>query len=164
MIRKTMLVAAVAVLAVPAMASAQATGTITATATVADYIDLSGTDDLAFGTLDRAADNTVSAIDGSATRDVAFNRNVEVTFSNVPSQLVGTVSGNNLAVTLTCAYEIGGSWSTPETCGTNPFDLDVGASVTTATLGFGGTVTGAAAANAVADEYRATMDIRVDAR
>lgn len=165
MTRKMMLTVAVAVLVLPMSASAQNQNSqVRATAAVAGYMDISGAGDLAFGTLSRSVDNVLSATDGTTTRDVSFNRDVTVTFSNVPTELVGTDAANTLAVTLTCAWEMGGTWSSAVTCGSQTFDLDVGTGMTSGTLGFGGTITAAAAAAAVADTYQATMDVRIDAR
>lgn len=164
MTKMMMVAAAAAVLMVPTMASAQAS-TINATASVADYMNMGGsTNDLAFGTLSRTAANTISATSGAVTRTVTFNRNVAVSFSNVPTVLDGAVSSYQLPVTLSCAWQMGGTWNTAATCGTETFDLDVGTGLTSATLGFGGTITAAAAAAAVADSYAGVMTITVVAR
>lgn len=163
MVRKMMLTAAVAVLAMPALASAQST--VTATATVAQYAEITGSGDLAFGTLSRTADNTISAAGGTgaATRTLDYNHNVTVSFDNVPTSLVdGT---KTLAVSLTCATKVGAAaWSAEAACSGNSFDLNVGAALTTATLGFGGTITATNAANALAGSYSGTLDIVVVAR
>ena len=165
MMKKVMLTVAVAVLAVPALANAQST--VTATATVAQYSQLSGTGDLAFGTLSRATDNVIDAAGGagSATRSLDFNHNVNVTFDNVPANLTANAGANSLAVSLTCASRVGaGAWSASSACGAASFDLDVGAALTTATLGFGGTITAVNASNAVAGNYSGQFDIVVVAR
>ena len=164
MIKKMILTAAVAMVAVPAMASAQST--VTATATVAQYSQLSGTGDLAFGTLSRTVDNTINAAGGvgSATRGLSYNHNVNVTFTSVPTNLT-SLAGNNLGVALTCASRIGaGAWSASAACSTASMDLDVGAALTAATLGFGGTITAVNAAAAVAGDYSGTFNIVVVAR
>jgi hypothetical protein len=165
MMKKTMLTALVTMLAFPMAVDAQNQNSqVTATATVAGYMDISGTGDLPFGTLSRATDNVISAIDGTTTRDLSFNRDITVTFSNVPTELVGSDPANTLPVELTCAWEMSGTWSTPVVCGSQTFDLDVGTGLTAGTLGFGGTITAVDASAAVADSYSATLDIRVDAR
>lgn len=160
MVRK-MVLAAVALLMVPALASAQS---VTATATVGSYSQVTGAGDLAFGTLSRAADNVINAAGGagSATRTVSFNHNVRVTFDNVPSAL--TSGGLSLPVSLTCASQMAGVWSAASDCATAELDLDVSTSLTTATLGFGGTITAANVQDAVAGTYSGTFDIVVTAR
>ena len=163
--KKMMLTAAVAMLAIPAMASAQ--NTVTATATVAQYSQLSGTGDLAFGTLSRTVDNTIDAAGGvgSASRGLSYNHNVTVSYTAVPANLTANAGANSLAVSLTCASRIGvGAWSASSACGSASFDLDVGASLTAATLGFGGTITAADAASAVAGNYSGQLNIVVVAR
>ena len=163
MMKKMILTAAVAMLAVPAMASAQ--NTVTATATVAQYSLVSGTGDLAFGTLSRATDNTIDAAGGAgfASRTLDYNHNVTVSFTSVPANL--TSGANNLPVSLTCASRIGaGAWSGSAACGSASIDLDVGAALTQATLGFGGTITAVNAAHAVAGNYTGTFNIVVVAR
>ena len=164
MMKKMILTAAVA-LAVPAMASAQST--VRATATVAQFSQLTGTGDLAFGTLSRTTDNTINAAGGTgyASRTLSYNHNVTVSFSNVPANLTANAGANSLAVTLNCASKVGaGAWSAASACGTASFALDVGSSLTSAELGFGGTITAANAANAVAGSYSGTLDIVVVAR
>ena len=163
--KKMILTAAVAMLAIPAMASAQST--VTATATVAQYSQLSGTGDLAFGTLSRTVDTTIDAAGGagSATRGLSYNHNVTVSFTSVPANLTANAGANNLAVSLTCASRVGaGAWSAASSCGSTSYNLDVGTALTSATLGFGGTITAANAANAVAGNYSGTFNIVVVAR
>jgi hypothetical protein len=163
MMKKMILTAAVAMLAVPAMASAQ--NTVTATATVAQYALVSGSGDLAFGTLSTASDNVIDAAGGAghAARTLDYNHNVTVTFTSVPANL--TSGTNTLPVALTCASRIGaGSWSAAAACGTASMNLDVGTAMTQATLGFGGTITAANAVNAVAGNYTGTFNIVVVAR
>lgn len=161
MVRKFVLTAAVAMLVLPAFARAQS---VTATATVGNHSAVTGTGDLAFGTLSRATDNVIDAAGGagSATRTVEFNHNVRVTFNNVPANL--TFGALTLPVALSCASELGGTWSAAVACSGGQLDLDVGASLTTATLGFGGTITAADVTNAVAGTYSGTFDIVVTAR
>ncbi|HEX6134113.1 MAG TPA: hypothetical protein VFZ24_09120 [Longimicrobiales bacterium] len=147
--------------AAPELASAQS---VTATATVAEYALISGTGDLAFGTLSRATDNVIDAAGGAghATRTVDFNHDVSITFNNVPANLTsGTLM---LPVLLTCASQMAGVWSAAAPCATAQLDLDVGAALTTATLGFGGTIAAADVATAVAGNYTGTFDIVVTAR
>lgn len=161
MVRKMMLTAVVALVAVPAFASAQST--VTATATVGDYMNVSGTGDVAFGTLSRTVDNTIDPTGASAAqRTLDFNRNVRVTFANVSANL--TSGALTLPIALTCAWELGGTWSAASACSSAQFDIDVGAALTTATLGFGGTITAANVANAIAGDYTGTLDIVVVAR
>lgn len=160
MVRKMMLTAAVAILMLPAMTSAQST--VTATATVSPTAVMGGSGDLAFGALNDVGSNDISAIGGQTTRTVTFNHDIDVSFDNVPTELVG--AGANLPVSLECAWAIGASWSTPEDCGTAVFAIDVGAALTVATLGFGGSILGADVANAPAGDYTATFDIVVEAR
>jgi hypothetical protein len=166
MTKRMMIVAAVAVLAVPAMAQAQSSQ-VTATATVANYSTVSGTGDLAFGTLSRTVDTTINPAGGAnaAQRTVHFNHNVRVRFTNVPTHLTAGGGTLQLAVALTCAARLGaGAWGSAASCAGAQFNLDVGTSLTQATLGFGGTITAVNAANAVAGNYSATFDIVVEAR
>jgi hypothetical protein len=163
--KKIMLMAAVAMVAVPAMASAQST--VQATATVAQYSQLSGTGDLAFGTLSRTVNTTIDAAGGAghAARTLDYNHNVTVSFSGVPANLTANAGANNLPVALTCASRVGsGAWSAAAACGSASFNLDVGTALTQATIGFGGTITAANAANAVAGNYSGTLNIVVVAR
>jgi hypothetical protein len=138
---------------------------VTATGTVSAYSAVSGSGDLSFGTLSRTMDTVINAAGGAgaAQRTVDYNHNIRVSFSNVPTHLVAGGGTLQLPVSLTCASRVGaGSWSGPTACG--QIDLDVGSSTTTATLGFGGTIQAAHAANAVAGTYSATLDIVVTAR
>lgn len=160
MVRKMMLTAAVAILMLPAMTSAQQ---VTATATVSPTAVIGGAGDLAFGALDAVADNVISPTGASAaTRTVTFNHNIDVSFDNVPTELVGT--GANLAIAMECAWEVDGTWSTAESCTTAVFEIDVQSALTVATLGFGGTILATDVANAPAGDYAATLDIVVEAR
>lgn len=160
MSRKTVWLAA-ALLLVPGVLQAQQ---VTATAEVEQHAVVSGTGDLAFGPLSRSADNVINAAGGSgaALRSLEFNHNVRVTFGNVPSVL--TAGSNSLAVSLMCAAQQGATWSAPAACSSAELDLDVGAALTTATLGFGGTIAAANVVNAVAGSYSGTFDIVVTAR
>ncbi|HEX6307582.1 MAG TPA: hypothetical protein VFZ69_05300 [Longimicrobiales bacterium] len=159
--KSKLLLGVVTLLAGPALASAQ---TVTATATVAEYALVSGTGDVAFGTLSRATDNVIDAAGGAghASRTLDFNHDVSITFNNVPASL--TSGALTLPVQLTCASQLAGVWSAPVSCATAQLDLDVGAALTTATLGFGGTITAADVVNAVAGTYMGTFDIVVTAR
>jgi hypothetical protein len=166
MTKKLMAAAAVALVAVAtfsAEAAAQA-GSVNATATVAQYSLVTGSGDLAFGTLSRTNDNVIDAAGGAgaATRSLAFNHNVRVTFSNVPTHLAA--GSLQLAITLNCAARQGATWGSAAACSGAQLDLDVGSSLTTATLGFGGVITAASAANAVAGSYSGTLDIVVSPR
>jgi hypothetical protein len=158
MIRKMML-AAVAMLVLPVMASAQ---TVTATATVTQYAEVAGDVTLAFGALSATVDNVIDATDGSVTTTVSYNHDVDVEFTGVPSVLTGT--GGTLAITLMCATQEGATWSTAVACDGASLPLDVGSALTTATLGFGGTILAADVANAPAGDYSGTFDITVTAR
>jgi hypothetical protein len=162
MVRKIVLSAAVAMLMVPAFASAQST--VNATATVGKTATVTGTGDVAFGTLSAVTDNTISATGGATTRTVTYNNNITVSFSSVPTAL--TSPGlTALPVSLTCASRIGaGSWSAASACSSASFDLDVGAALTTGTLGFGGTVLAADVANAAAGDYTGSFTIVVVSR
>ena len=165
MMKKMILTAAIAMVAVPAMASAQST--VRATATVAQFSQLTGPGDLAFGTLSRTVDNTINAAGGTgyASRTLSYNHNVTVSFSNVPANLTANAGANSLAVTLNCASKVGtGAWSAVSGCSTASFALDVGTSLTQAELGFGGQITAVNASNAVAGSYAGTFDIVVVAR
>jgi hypothetical protein len=164
MTRKLMATAAVVLFAVPTFVQAQAATAVTSTATVAPFFEVTGAGSIAFNTLSRGSDNVVDAAGGAgaAQRSVAFNHNVKVTFENVPTNLV---SGPlNLPISLTCARRVSGTWNTAAACSGASFDLTVGSSLTTVTLGFGGTISAAAASNAVAGSYQGTMDIVVVAR
>jgi hypothetical protein len=160
MVRKMMLAAAVAILMLPAMTSAQST--VTATATVSPTAVVGGSGDLAFGALDAVTNNVINATAGATTRTVTFNHDIDVSFDNVPTELVGT--GANLPVSLECAWAIGAAWSAAEDCSTAVFAIDVGSALTVATLGFGGTILAADVANAPAGDYTASFDIVVEAR
>jgi hypothetical protein len=162
MVRKTMLMAAVALVMLPALASAQSQ--VTATATVEQVAAVIGSGDVAFGTLDRVSDNVIDPTGASAAvRTLTYNHNVTVSFTNVPTLL--TDGSLELPVALTCAARIGaGAWLPTVACGGNTIDLDVGGALTIATLGFGGTITGADAAAAIAGSYSGMFDIVVTAR
>ena len=166
MFKKILFTAAVAVVAVPALASAQS-NEVRATAVVAQHALLSGLGNLDFGELSRSADNVINAAGGagSAVRTLSYNHNVRVSFGNVPENLMDPTGTLSLPVVLTCASRVGaGSWSMAGACTTAQFDLDVGNALTEATLGFGGTILGADAANAVAASYSGTLDILLVAR
>lgn len=161
MTRKLMAVLAVTLLATPAMAQAQ--NTVTATATVDQFSEVTGTGDIAFGPISRTEDNVIDAAGGTgaAQRTVSFNHNITVSFTNVALNLTsGTLT---LPITLRCAVD-DGDWGTPQDCAGATFDLDVGTGLTSATLGFGGIITEAAAAAAVAGSYEGTLDIVLTAR
>jgi hypothetical protein len=159
--------AAMALLAVPAMASAQST--VTANATVAAYTDVAGTSSIEFGTLSTTADNTIDPAGGvnSASRTVSFNKNITVTYSAVATNLTATINGStaNLPIALTCASKAGtAAWSAAAPCSSASFDLDVGTGLTSATLGFGGKITAADAAAALAGTYTGTLTVVVTTR
>jgi hypothetical protein len=162
MVRKIVLTVAVAMLAAPAFASAQST--VTATATVGQSAVVTGAGDLAFGTLVTASDNTIAADGGAVTRTLDYNHDVDVTFANVPAALT-SAGAADLPISLMCAAQLGGVWSTPIACSpTTPIALDVGASLTQAILGFGGTILGADVATAAAGDYTGSFDIVITAR
>lgn len=165
MFKKILFSAAVAVVAVPAMASAQS-NQVTATAVVEQYAQLSGVGNLDFGNLSRATDNTIDAAGGvgSAARTLDYNHNVTVSFTNVPGVLVDGTGTLSLPVALTCASNVGGTWSGSAACSGASFDLNVGTALTQATLGFGGTIAAADVVTAVAASYSGTLDIVVVAR
>lgn len=159
MTRKLMLVAAVALLVLPNAVDAQ---DVTVTATVSPTFSLGGSGDLAFGPLSATVDNTIDATSGATTRTLDYNHDVTVTF-NAPSVL--TAAGlTDLPVTLMCASELGGVWSAAQLCSTASLDLDVGAALTQATLGFGGTIAATDVAAAAAGDYTGSFDITVTAR
>jgi hypothetical protein len=161
MVRKMMLTVAVALLVVPAFASAQST--VAATATVGQSAVLTGSGDLAFGTLVTAGNNVIAADGGSVTRTLTYNHDVDVTFANVPAVLTGAGLAD-LPVSIMCASQLGATWSAPVACSSATLALDVGASMTVATLGFGGTILGTDVANAAAGDYTGSFDIVVTAR
>jgi hypothetical protein len=163
MVRKMVLTAALMLLALPALASAQA-GSVAVTATVDNVAVVTGSGDLAFGTLDPVNGNSVDAAGGvaAALRTLTYNHDVTVTFV-APAVL--TSGSNSLNVSLMCAARIGlGAWSTPEACSTASLELDVAGAITEATLGFGGSIAAGDIALAVAGAYTATIDIYVAAR
>lgn len=156
MIRKLMLVAAVAMLVLPNAVNAQST--VNATATVGNFSDVTGSGDLDFGTLIRNTDNVVDAVTQGPQRLIDYNHDVTVTFS-APTVLTGT--GDDLAVTLMCAAQIGAGAPVTEACTTASFDLAVGGTLTQATLFFGGTIAEAAVNAAAAGSYSGTITIQV---
>ena len=161
MFRKVFAVMAVA-LVLPVAANAQST--VNASATVDTYDALTGTGDLAF-TVTRAAGGSIDATAGTVTRSLAYNHNVTVSFTGVPTNLTATVNSVSvdLPVSITCASRVGaGAWSAAGAC--DPIDLDVGASLTNATLGFGGTISAAAVQAAPAATYNGSFTIVVTAR
>jgi hypothetical protein len=168
MIKKTLFsMAAITLLAVPSFASAQSS--VAANATVGTYMNLTGASSIAFGTLSRTVDNTVNAAGGtgSASRAVDYNQNITVTYSTVPTNLTATVNGStaSLPVSLKCAYKIGtGSWNTPGACSSASFAMDVGAAMTTGTLGFGGDILAADVATALAATYTGSLTVVLTAR
>jgi hypothetical protein len=163
MVRKNVLMVAVAMLAAPAFASAQSS-TVTATATVGQSAVVTGAGDLAFGTLVTGSDNTIVADGGAVTRTLDYNHDVDVTFDNVPAALT-SAGAADLPISLMCAAQLGGVWSTPVPCSpTVPIALDVGTSLTQAILGFGGTILGADVATAAAGDYTGSFDIVITAR
>jgi hypothetical protein len=161
MVRKMMLTAAAAMLVLPAMASAQST--VTAPAPVAQTFALSGTGDIAFGTLSDVSDNDIDPTSGATTRTLDYNGDVDVTFTSVPTAL-SSPGLTDLPITLMCAAELGGVWSAAVPSAGSTLALDVGAALTQATLGFGGTITAAAVQAAAAGDYSATFNIVVTAR
>lgn len=165
MTRRTMWFVCALLLVLPAVGHAQNAYQVGASATVQQYSLVTGSGDVAFGPLSRTADNTIDAAGGTgaATRSLAYNHNVAVTFTNVPSQLV---SGSlTLPVSLTCAARVAaGSWSSPAACSGATLNLDVATALTSATLGFGGTITAANTASAIAATYTGSFDIVVTAR
>jgi hypothetical protein len=162
--RKTMMaVAAVSMLAAPALVSAQSSQ-VQASATVLEHAQLSGSGNLAFGNLSASVNNVIDAAGGAsaALRTLSYNHDVSVTFT-APANL--TDGALQLPVQLMCASRIGaGSWSVASVCSSAQFDLDVGAAVTQATLGFGGSIAAADVATALAGTYTGTIDITVVAR
>jgi hypothetical protein len=168
MIRKSVYsMAVIALLAAPSFASAQSS--VAASATVGTYMNLTGASSIAFGTLSRTVDNVVDAAGGagSASRAVDYNQNMTVTFSAVPTNLTATVNGAtaSLPVSLTCAYKIGaGSWSAVSGCTSASFAMDVGTTMTTGALGFGGTITAANTAGALAATYTGSLTVVLTAR
>ena len=163
MIRKTLFTVAAALLVVPAMVQAQSS-TVTATATIGQHAAVTGSGDLSFGTVDRDNGVDIDATGGSAAqRAVEFNHDVTITFDNVPAAL--TAPGSlSLPVSLMCAARPGGTWSAAAACSSASFDLDVGTGLTTVTLGFGGEITAANAADAVAASYPGSFDVVITPR
>jgi hypothetical protein len=162
MVRKMMLTVAVTMLAAPAFASAQST--VAATARVGQTAVVTGAGDLAFGTLLTASDNVIAADGGAVTRMLIYNHDVDVTFDNVPTVLTSPGAAD-LPISLMCAAQLGGVWSTPVACSpTTPIALDVGVSLTQAILGFGGTILGSDVSNAAAGDYTGSFDIVITAR
>jgi hypothetical protein len=161
MVRKLMLAAAVTMLVMPGMASAQST--VQATATVSPTATLGGTADLAFGALSASVDNVIDATGGATTRTLDYNHNVTITYTNVPASLTSGTS-TPLPIALTCASSLAGTWSAAQPCSSASFDLDVGAALTQAILGFGGTIAAADVAAAAAGDYAASFDITITAR
>ncbi len=168
MMKKTIFsMAAAALLAVPTFANAQAS--VSASATVATYMNMTGASSIAFGTLSRTVDASINPAGGagSATRSIDYNQNMTVTYTSVPTNLTATVNGStaNLPVSLKCAYKIGsGAWSAASACSTASFAMDVGAALTTGTLGFGGDILATNVANALAATYTGTMTVVLTAR
>ena len=168
MMKKTLFsMAAVALLVAPTFASAQST--VTASAAVATYMNLTGSSSIAFPALSRSVDTSVDPAGGagSASRSVDYNQNMTVTYTSVPTNLTATVNGStaNLPVSLKCAYKIGsGSWSAASACSTASFAMDVGTALTTGTLGFGGDITAANVANALAATYTGSFTVVLTAR
>lgn len=163
--RRAIQLAAALLLAVPAAVWGQA-NQVSASATVANSAVLSGSGDLSFGTVSAVTNTVINAAGGagSAQRSLNYNHNVRVTFTSVPANLTGS-GGATLPVALTCASRIGAAaWSSAVACSSAQLDLDVGATTTSATLGFGGTITAANVANAVAGTYTGTFNIVVTAR
>ena len=159
MFRKTMLFAAATLLFVPAMVSAQQ---VTASATVAPTANVTGTGDLDFGSLDGTGDVTIDPTDAVAVRTVTFNHDVNVRFENVATNLVS--NGVNLPVSLTCATQLGVTWSAVSACATAVLPLNVGTSTSTATISFGGTILGADVLQVPAGTYTGTLTIVVEAQ
>jgi hypothetical protein len=161
MTHRMMAVFAVALVTAPTMVQGQST--VTATATIDQFSEVTGSGDISFGDLSRTADNVIDAAGGTgaATRTVSFNHNITVSFTNVAANLSsGTLT---LPITLRCAVN-DGIWGTAQDCSGASFDLDVATGLTDATLGFGGIITEAAAAAAVAGSYSGSLDIVVVAR
>jgi hypothetical protein len=122
-----------------------------------------------FPTLSRSALNSVDPAGGTgaATRSLDYNQNVTISYSGVPTDLTATINGAaaTLPVTLKCAYKVGAAaWSGASACSTASFDLNVGATLTNGTLGFGGDITAAAVSNALAGTYTGTLTVVITPR
>ena len=162
MIKKILTVAAAVILVLPAAANAQ--NTVNASATVATFNQLTGTGDLAF-TVTRAAGGSIDAAAGTVVRTLSFNHNVAVSYNNVPTDLTATVNATtvNLPISITCSSRMGAAAFSPAAaCATTNFD--VGTSLSSATLSFGGTISAAAVQAAPAATYNGSFTIVVTAR
>jgi hypothetical protein len=169
MMKKTLYtMAAITLLAVPAAANAQGT-TVGAGAAVDTYTNLTGASSIVFPALSRSSLNTVDAAGGTgaATRTLEYNQNVTITYSGVPTDLTATINGASatLPVTLKCAYRVGtAAWSAASACSSASFAMDVGSTLTTGTLGFGGDILAASVASALAGTYSGEVTVVITPR
>jgi hypothetical protein len=153
--------AALAIAALPAVASAQtASATVNASATIVADLTASTTNQLKFGTLALGTSSTLastgasqSALSGLTTAglgQVRINHNSNVAATAViPAVLTNSVSGSTLGFSATCATATtSGGAGTAVTGGCTSFSLGAAApgTVQSTYLLVGGTVTGSAAA------------------
>jgi hypothetical protein len=164
---KTLFAMAAAMLLVPVGASAQlATGAVDVTATVDAYAAITGSGDVAFGSLSRTVDNVIDPAGGAsaAQRTVTFNSNIDISFSGVPAALSGP-GGASLPVALRCSFDAGSGWSVAAACSGLVIPLDnTTTGEVSALLGFGGEILAADVVSVAAGSYSGTFDVVVTAR
>jgi hypothetical protein len=151
--------AALSLVAAPALSAQTATATVNASATVEASLTAATTHPLKFGTLAMGASSTLASSGGSQAAlsglasaglgqiQVSHNSNVSVT-ATIPTVLTNSVTSTTLGFSATCATATSSGGSGTDTGGCASFGLTAGTPGTTQStfVLVGGTVTGSAAA------------------
>lgn len=155
----SLVAAALAVAALPALARAQTTATVNASATVVADLTAATTHQLKFGNLALGASSTLAAsgasqaaLSGLTTAglgqvQVNHNSNVGVA-ATVPAVLTNSVTGQTLGFSATCALATtsGGAGTAVPSCASFSFNAAAPGTLQSSYVLVGGTVTGSAAA------------------
>lgn len=151
--------AALSLVAAPALSAQTATATVNASATVEASLTAATTHALKFGTLAMGASSTLASSGGSQASlsglataglgqiQVSHNSNVSVT-AVIPAVLTNSVTSTTLAFSATCATATSSGGTGTDTGGCASFSFNAGTPGTTQStfVLIGGTVTGSAAA------------------
>ena len=151
--------AALSLVAAPALSAQTATATVNASATVEASLTAATTHQLKFGTLAMGASSTLASsgasqasLSGLSTAglgqiQVGHNSNVNVT-ATVPTVLTNSTSGQTLGFSATCATAAtsGGTGTSVASCASFSFNAATPGTVQNTYVLVGGTVTGSAAA------------------
>ncbi|HEX2076757.1 MAG TPA: hypothetical protein VHG08_03585 [Longimicrobium sp.] len=151
--------AALSLVAAPALSAQTSTATVNASATVEASLTAATTHQLKFGTLAMGASSTLASSGGSQAAlsglasaglgqiQVSHNSNVSVT-AVIPAALTNSVTGTTLGFSATCATASSSGGSGTDTGGCASFSFNAGTPGTAQStfVLIGGTVTGNAAA------------------